>query len=79
MILILHFVNKCEGIVISKHHEWVKCTSKCFKDNNKASHFILQLWIIFVDRCQAFKKNSNSADLCHRYALGAKLHKQQHH
>jgi hypothetical protein len=39
VILILYFVNKCDGIVISKHHEWMECTSKCFKDDNKASHF----------------------------------------
>ena len=39
VIFILHFFNKCDGIVISKHHDWMKCTSKCFKDNNKASHF----------------------------------------
>ena len=37
------FFNKCHGVVISKHHEWIQCTSKCFKDNNKASHFIPQL------------------------------------
>jgi hypothetical protein len=55
-------------------HEWIKCTSKCFKDNNKASHFIPQLWISFSDLCQALKKNSNSADLCHLYLLGGKLH-----
>jgi hypothetical protein len=24
----LHFVNKWDGIVISKHHEWVECISK---------------------------------------------------
>jgi hypothetical protein len=36
-----------DAIVISKHHEWMKCTSKCFKDNNKASHFV-QLWIIYL-------------------------------
>ena len=39
VIFILHRFNKCDGIVIGKHHEWMKCTSKCFKDNNKASHF----------------------------------------
>ena len=39
VIFILHCFNKCDGIVISKHHDWMKCTSKCFKDNNKASHF----------------------------------------
>ena len=36
---VLHIVNKWDGIVISKHHEWVKCISKCFKDKNKTSHF----------------------------------------
>jgi hypothetical protein len=56
-----------DGVVISKYHEWIKCTSKCFKDNNKASHFIPQLWITFSDLCQTLKKNSNSADLCHIY------------
>ena len=63
------FVNKCDGIVISKHHEWIKRTSKCSKDNNKASHFILQLWITFSDLFQTLKKNSNSADLGHLYLL----------
>jgi hypothetical protein len=38
-IFILHFFNTCDSIVISKHHDWMKCTAKCFKDNNKASHF----------------------------------------
>jgi hypothetical protein len=33
------FILHCFDIVISKHHDWMKCTSKCFKDNNKASHF----------------------------------------
>ena len=36
---VFHFVNKWDGIVMSKHHEWVKCISKCFKDNNKVGHF----------------------------------------
>ena len=31
--------NKCDGVVISKHDECIKCTSKCLKDNKKASHF----------------------------------------
>jgi hypothetical protein len=35
VIFILHFFDKCDGIVISKHHDWMKCTSKGFKDNNK--------------------------------------------
>jgi hypothetical protein len=42
---LMHCVNNCDGFVISKHHEWMKCTSKCFKDKNKASLFF-QLWII---------------------------------
>jgi hypothetical protein len=46
-LVILHFVNKCDGIVISKHHEWMKCTSKCFKDNNKASNFFSIVDYIF--------------------------------
>jgi hypothetical protein len=25
--------------IFGKHHDWMKCTSTCFKDNNKASHF----------------------------------------
>ena len=25
--IILHFAKKYDGIVISKHHEWMKCTS----------------------------------------------------
>ena len=79
VILILHCFNKCDGIVISKHHDWMKCTSQCFKDNNKASHFFFQLWIIFCYLCKTFKKNNNSADLCHLYALGAKLHQHLHH
>ena len=37
---VLHFVHQWDGIVISKHHEWVKCISKCFKDKNKANHFV---------------------------------------
>jgi hypothetical protein len=28
---------------------------------------------------QWYKKNSNSADLCHLYVLGAKLHQHLHH
>ena len=72
------FVNKCDGVVINKYHKWIKCTSKCFKDNNKASHFIPQLWITLSDHCQTLKKNSNSADLCHLYLLGAKLHQHLH-
>jgi hypothetical protein len=48
VIFIMHFF-KCDGVVISKHHEWIKCTSKCLKDNNKASIFFFQLWIILVD------------------------------
>ena len=72
------FFFKCDGVVISKHHERIKCTSKCLKDSNKASHFF-QLWIIFLDLCQTFKKNSNSADLYHLYVLGAKLHQHLHH
>jgi hypothetical protein len=39
VIFILHSFNKCDGIVICKHHDWMKCTSTCFKDKNKASHF----------------------------------------
>jgi hypothetical protein len=39
VIFILHCFNKCDGIVISKHHDWMKCRSQCYKDNNKASHF----------------------------------------
>jgi hypothetical protein len=53
LIFILHCVNKCDGIVISKNHEWMKCTSTCFKDNNKASlfcsivdYFFLILYVI---------------------------------
>jgi hypothetical protein len=38
------FLNKCE------HREWVKCTSKCLKDNNKASHFF-GIVDIFFDGC----------------------------
>ena len=79
VIFILHFFNKCDGIVISKHHDWKKCTSKCFKDNNKASHFFFQLWIFFFYLCKTFNKNSNSADLCHLYVLGAKLHQHLLH
>jgi hypothetical protein len=29
--------------------------------------------------CKTFNKNSNSADLCHLYVLGAKLHQHLHH
>ena len=47
VIFILQFFNKCDGIVISKHHYWMKCTSKCFKDNNKSSNIFFQLWIFF--------------------------------
>ena len=48
VIFIFHFVNKCDGILISKHHDWMKCTSTCFKDNNKASHFftIVELFLL---------------------------------
>ena len=28
----------------------------CFKDNNEPTHFFFQLWIIFTDLCQSFKK-----------------------
>jgi hypothetical protein len=45
----------------------------------KSKDFFFQLWIILVDICQTFKKNSNSADLCHLYVLGAKLHQHLHH
>jgi hypothetical protein len=48
VIFILHFFNKCDGIVISKHHDWMKCTSKCFKDNNKASHFFFNCGYFFL-------------------------------
>jgi hypothetical protein len=30
VIFILHIVNKCDSIVISNHHAWMKYTSKCF-------------------------------------------------
>ena len=55
VIFILHFFNKCDGIVISKHHDWMKCTSTCFKDNTKAGHFF-QLWIYFFYLCKTFSK-----------------------
>jgi hypothetical protein len=48
VIFILHFFNKCDGIVISKHHDRMKCTSKCFKENNKASHFLFNCGYFFV-------------------------------
>jgi hypothetical protein len=48
LIFILHFFNTCDGIVISKHHDWMKCTTKCFKGNNKASHFFSIVDIFFV-------------------------------
>jgi hypothetical protein len=44
---IFHFFNTSDGIVTSKHHDWMKCTSTFYKDNNKASHFF-QLWIFLV-------------------------------
>jgi hypothetical protein len=52
-VIFFFFCNKCDGIVISKHHDWKKCTSKCFKDNNKASHFFFNcgyFFFIFVKR-----------------------------
>jgi hypothetical protein len=79
VIFILHFFNKCDGIVISKHHDWMKCTAKCFKDNNKASHFFFNCGYFFCYLGKTFNKNSNSADLCHLYVLGAKLHQHLHH
>ena len=46
VIFILQFCNKCDGIVISKHHDWMKCTSKCFKITISQVIFF-QLWISF--------------------------------
>ena len=48
VIFILHLFDKCDGIVISKHHDWMKCTSKCFKDNNKASNFFFNCGYFFL-------------------------------
>ena len=53
VIFILLLFSKYDGIVISKYHDWMKCTSKCFKDNNKASHCFLScgyFFFIFVKR-----------------------------
>ena len=48
VIFILHLFNKCDGIVISKHHDWMKCTSTCFKDNNMASYFFFNCGYFFL-------------------------------
>ena len=52
VIFILHLFDKCDGIVISKHDDWMKCTSKCFKDNNKQVILfsIVDIFFIFVKR-----------------------------
>ena len=78
VIFILQFCNKCDGIVIGKHHDWMKCTSKCFKITISQVIFC-SIVDIFFYLCKTFNKNSNSADLCHLYVLGAKLHQHLHH